>query len=63
LILAKITLGTLRQWKSNIAKVKDKLLSMGYSEKFLRGWDFYLDISTAGFESGKVGVMQAEILN
>lgn len=54
---------TLRRWKSNIAKVKNKLRDKGYSEKFLRGWDFYLDICTAGFESGKVGVMQAEIIN
>lgn len=54
---------TLRNWKSNIAKVKDKLIKMGFSEKFLRGWDFYLDICTGGFESGKVGVMQAELTN
>jgi len=54
---------TLRNWKENIAKVKDALIGMGYSRKFLRGWDFYLDISIAGFESGKVSVMQAEIIN
>lgn len=54
---------TLRKWKENIAKVKNQLIKMGYTDKFLRGWNFYLDISTAGFESGKVSVMQAEILN
>lgn len=54
---------TLKEWMKNFDKVKPQLLKMGYNKSFLRGWDFYLALSIAGFESGKTDVIQARLTN
>ncbi len=48
---------TLAVWRSNfLAKLVD-VRTLGYSEKFIRMWDFYLAYCEAGFESGDTNVM------
>ncbi|MFZ9371546.1 MAG: class I SAM-dependent methyltransferase, partial [Limnohabitans sp.] len=37
---------------------KEEVLSLGFDERFLRIWDFYLAYCEAGFEAGDIDVVQ-----
>jgi len=43
---------TLQEWRKNFNSNQDRLLKMGYSESFLRSWDYYLCYCEAGFAEG-----------
>jgi cyclopropane-fatty-acyl-phospholipid synthase len=48
---------TLAIWRSNFLAKLPEVRALGYSEKFIRMWDFYLAYCEAGFESGDTNVM------
>lgn len=54
---------TLKEWYKNFQHSKDILISKNYSTKFLRAWEFYLQICVAGFASEKTNVMQVELVH
>ncbi len=43
---------TLRAWRSAFVAHLDEVRSMGFDERFIRMWDYYLSISEAGFATG-----------
>ncbi len=48
---------TLALWRSNFLAKLPEVRALGYPEKFIRMWDFYLAYCEAGFESGDTSVM------
>lgn len=53
---------TLQQWNNNLQLVQPDLEKMGYDQAFLRSWEFYLNMSAAGFITERTNVMQIELL-
>lgn len=49
---------TLEIWLMNFDKVKNEILELGFDEKFIRKWRFYLAYCMAGFRSKRVSVVQ-----
>ncbi|OAY81221.1 Tuberculostearic acid methyltransferase UfaA1, partial [Ananas comosus] len=45
---------TLQCWRSNFTANKQKILSLGFDEKFVRMWEYYLIYCAAGFKSRTV---------
>ena len=43
---------TLRAWRTAFLSQLDAVRAMGFDERFIRTWDFYLSISEAGFATG-----------
>jgi len=43
---------TLRAWRAAFRAHLDEVRALGFDERFIRMWDFYLSISEAGFETG-----------
>ncbi|XP_064949045.1 uncharacterized protein LOC103974927 isoform X2 [Musa acuminata AAA Group] len=42
---------TLRCWRNNIFANKEKILALGFDEKFFRTWEYYFMYCAAGFKS------------
>ncbi|EMS64510.1 Cyclopropane-fatty-acyl-phospholipid synthase [Triticum urartu] len=53
---------TLMHWRDNFMANKDQVLKLGFDEKFIRIWEFYLIYSAAGFKSRAVGDYQCFLL-
>lgn len=51
---------TLRHWRRAFQSRQDEVRAMGYSEEFLRLWNYYLCYCEAGFEERYVGVVQMQ---
>lgn len=51
---------TCRQWAARMEAAKDKAKAMGYTDPFLRSWQFYLEGCAAAFATGRCDVVQAE---
>jgi len=49
---------TLRQWRRNFLGNLDNIRRLGYDDRFLRMWEYYLCYSEAGFEERIVGDVQ-----
>lgn len=49
---------TLRSWRERFLGAIDDVRSLGYSERFLRLWDYYLCYCEAAFEERWTGVVQ-----
>uniref|UniRef100_A0ACD5YZW2 Uncharacterized protein n=1 Tax=Avena sativa TaxID=4498 RepID=A0ACD5YZW2_AVESA len=49
---------TLMRWRDNFITNKDQVMAMGFDEKFIRIWEYYLMYSAAGFKSRAVGDYQ-----
>ena len=49
---------TCRRWRADFLARKEEVLSLGFDERFLRIWDFYLAYCEAGFEAGDIDVVQ-----
>ena len=49
---------TCRRWRADYLAQRDKVLGMGFDERFIRVWDFYLAYCEAGFEAGDIDVVQ-----
>ena len=43
---------TLRSWRRTFLGRLDEVRSLGFDERFIRMWDYYLAISEAGFATG-----------
>jgi cyclopropane-fatty-acyl-phospholipid synthase len=48
---------TLAVWRSNFLAKLSEVRALGYPDKFIRMWDFYLAYCEAGFESSDTNVM------
>jgi cyclopropane-fatty-acyl-phospholipid synthase len=49
---------TLRRWRSNVRRADDQLHRLGYDARFRRLWRLYLAYCEAGFDEGRIGVVQ-----
>lgn len=49
---------TCRRWRNDFLAKRDNVLSLGFDERFIRIWDFYLAYCEAGFEAGDIDVVQ-----
>jgi cyclopropane-fatty-acyl-phospholipid synthase len=49
---------TLRRWRANLERAADELHRLGYDARFRRLWQLYLAYCEAGFEEGRIGVVQ-----
>ncbi len=52
---------TLRHWRRNFVAKLDAVRELGYSEQFIRLWNFYLCYCEAVFEERHVGVLQIQL--
>ncbi len=52
---------TLREWLTQFDAKREDILSMGYSEAFIRNWRFYLGICAASFAVNRTSVVQVEL--
>ena len=52
---------TLINWLDNFNEVKEKVVNLGFDEKFIRKWQFYLAYCAAGFGAKRTSVIQFEI--
>ncbi|THU64131.1 hypothetical protein C4D60_Mb01t23250 [Musa balbisiana] len=49
---------TLRCWRNNFFANKEKILALGFDEKFFRTWEYYFMYRAAGFKSCMLGDYQ-----
>jgi cyclopropane-fatty-acyl-phospholipid synthase len=49
---------TCRRWRADFLARKDEVLTLGFDERFIRIWEFYLAYCEAGFEAGDIDVVQ-----
>lgn len=54
---------TLRQWSHRLRTRRSDVLGLGYDEKFLRNWDYYLGMCAAAFAVGRTDVSQFEVVH
>ena len=52
---------TIKRWLDRFEHNLSAVKSLGFDEKFIRMWRFYLTYCIAGFESGRTDVMQMEL--
>ncbi|MBL8517140.1 MAG: class I SAM-dependent methyltransferase [Betaproteobacteria bacterium] len=52
---------TLKFWRDRINAVDAEVKALGFDEKFLRIWRFYLCYCEAGFRTGRTDVMQIQL--
>ncbi len=52
---------TLRQWRQRFNRRVGELNALGFDERFVRMWNFYLAYCEAGFRTGTIDVMQVEL--
>ena len=50
---------TLRMWRQNLLRNVDSVRALGYSEEFVRMWEFYLAYCEAGFAERALGDVHA----
>jgi len=53
---------TLEKWLDNFDANREAIKAMGYCDKFIRKWRFYLTCCAAMFRSGRIDVMQVELM-
>jgi len=53
---------TLREWLARFDANRAEILSMGYSEAFIRNWRFYLGFCAAAFAVERTNVVQVEFV-
>jgi cyclopropane-fatty-acyl-phospholipid synthase len=49
---------TLRAWRTRFFERIDEVRAMGFDDRFIRMWDYYLSISEAGFRTGMTQDLQ-----
>ena len=49
---------TLHRWKANFMKVIPEVKKMGFSEAFIKMWEFYFVFCEAGFLERNIGDVQ-----
>jgi len=53
---------TLREWSSRMRARSAEIVALGYDERFLRNWQFYLGICAATFNTDRTNVAQVELV-
>lgn len=54
---------TLRNWLRNFEGAATEIRELGFDEGFMRLWRYYLASCAAGFNLGRIGVMQYELVH
>ena len=49
---------TLRRWRQSFLDQRANVLQLGFDDRFVRLWEFYLGYCEAAFDQGSVGVVQ-----
>ncbi|CAA0823147.1 Cyclopropane-fatty-acyl-phospholipid synthase [Striga hermonthica] len=49
---------TLRCWRENLLINQNKILALGFDDKFMRTWEYYFDYCAAGFKLRVLGTYQ-----
>ncbi len=49
---------TCRRWRQDFVAQREKVLALGFDERFIRIWEFYLAYCEAGFDAGDIDVVQ-----
>jgi cyclopropane-fatty-acyl-phospholipid synthase len=49
---------TLSEWLARFDEARDGVVAMGFDERFIRTWRYYLAYCRAGFLSGSIDLMQ-----
>ena len=49
---------SLAHWRANLLRNADSLRALGYSDAFLRMWEFYFSYCEGGFAEGALGDAQ-----
>ncbi|WP_395668584.1 class I SAM-dependent methyltransferase [Rhodoferax sp.] len=49
---------TLRRWRETFLAQRDAVLSLGFDERFIRIWEFYLAYCESAFDEGSIDVLQ-----
>ncbi len=49
---------TCRRWRESFLARREEVLQLGFDERFIRVWEFYLAYCEAGFRSGDIDVRQ-----
>ena len=49
---------TLAQWRDRFLHEHDRVLALGFDQRFMRIWEFYLAYCEAGFRGGNIDVVQ-----
>jgi len=49
---------TLRRWRDAFHQRRDQVLQLGFDERFMRIWEFYLCYCEAAFDEGNIDVVQ-----
>ena len=52
---------TLRRWDASVCAARDRILALGFDERFLRLWRYYLGYCEAGFRTGRIDLMQVAL--
>jgi cyclopropane-fatty-acyl-phospholipid synthase len=52
---------TLRRWRAAFDAAEEGVRALGFDERFLATWRFYLHYCEAGFDTGRVDVVQLEL--
>ncbi len=52
---------TIRMWSDRMAAREKQIRALGYDDRFLRNWQFYLGICAAAFAVGRTDVVQLEL--
>ena len=52
---------TLRRWRRAFEAAESEIRALGFDDAFFDTWRFYLDYCEAGFEEGRVDVVQVEL--
>ena len=54
---------TLRSWSERLLAKRSEILALGYDEKFMRNWNYYLGMCAAAFAIGRTDVAQIELVH
>ncbi|MCW8842595.1 MAG: cyclopropane-fatty-acyl-phospholipid synthase family protein [Rhodobacteraceae bacterium] len=52
---------TCRIWSQRLLSERDRIMRLGYDQRFLRSWQYYLEICAASFAVGQTDVVQVEL--
>ena len=52
---------TCRTWSERLVGERERIQRLGYDARFLRSWQYYLEICAASFAVGQTNVVQVEL--
>jgi cyclopropane-fatty-acyl-phospholipid synthase len=53
---------TLRRWRDKFLAARSEVLQLGFDERFMRLWEFYLAYCEAAFDKGNINLIQYTLL-